>query len=52
MPPSVEIRVMENNKGARDNLHIIALPEAGQLKDAAEFEPNDVWLNCWNLWKQ
>ncbi len=52
MPASVEIRVLEDNKGARDNLHIIALPPAGNLDTQDKFDPNIVWLGCWNLWKQ
>lgn len=52
MPASVEFRAIEDNKGARDNLHILAVPPVGDLGPREQFEVDSLWLGCWNLWIQ
>ena len=52
LPPSVELRIVEDNKGARDNLHVIAVPPVGKLGTRAKFKPDRFWLASWNLWDQ
>ena len=50
MPSTVEVRAMEDNKGERDNLVIIAVPPAGELGERDRFDLDSAWICCWSLW--
>jgi hypothetical protein len=52
-PASVELRLVVNEKASRDNLHILAVPPAGEtLGPKDKFDPAQVWLGLWNKWDQ
>ena len=52
MPADVELRAIEDNKEARDKVHLLAIPPAGHLGTRDRFEVEKVWLAAWTRWDQ